>query len=132
MSSVNEDHFIGFYPKEFSKDYGSYRWTRPIAGFYFILSKGNYLVNIETGNIRGNPSNYILELFFNEKRINDADINKISGRFFFLIKSEDFVSEDLQSITSCVIPLANLNKKHIDDRVFGMPIVEVNFEKNAS
>jgi len=125
MDELPDYQLIGLYPVEHWK-HNSFRWARGAAIILVNLLPGSYRFAIDTLNVRGHYSKYLLNIYFNNHKItitSNNDTTQITG----FIDYSFFEKTNKQKFIITSIPLNKKQKKLPDSRSMGVPISNIRF-----
>jgi hypothetical protein len=116
------DKLPGLYAMETHKG-TRFRWTPPVTSLLFTLSPGDYLVEIDTQNLRGPAGRLPLSLLWNGRLLPARELRRSDGRLSFRIKRQAWGPAGQQRATIVIPAVSRIGTR--EQRRLGLPIVSL-------
>jgi hypothetical protein len=91
------------------------------------LERRDWTLEIETGALRGDPSNYLFDLFLNGRVLENVVIDRKTGMISALLPAGLFLQGKPQCLSLTARPLPVEFRGEGDDRALGVPLCELRF-----
>ena len=112
-----DNRFVNFFEVETHEEQ-TFRWSKPVAMMRLEIPVDHYEVHIETANLRGDPSSFHFDLFWNGHKLRKRDLQIRGGKISFAVNRNQCVSDREQRLTIACKPLkAEQGRRHL-----GLPV----------
>lgn len=116
------DKLLGLYAMETHKG-TTLRWTPPVTSLLFTLPPGDYLVEIDTQNLRGPAGRLPLSFLWNGRLLPARELRRSDGRLSFRINRQACDPAGQQRATIVIPSVSRIGTR--EQRRLGLPIVSL-------
>src|ERR1043166_4486833 len=99
------------------------RWTPPVTSLLFTLQPGDYVVEIDTQNLRGPVNRLPVSVVWNGRLLPGHELRRSDGRLSFRIDRQDCDPAGQQSATIVIPAVSRIGTR--ERRRLGLPIVSL-------
>ena len=101
-----------------------FRWSSPVSSIAVDLSRGNYIMVIDTANLRGRNCDFPLVISWNNKIFGSSEFEIQDGRIHLEVEEETFSQAGEQTIRIVAAPVP---ERANEIRKLGIPIRSIKF-----
>lgn len=126
-ADLSDDQLVGFGRLETWNEEG-FRWSSAAGIIFLSLPRNRYRLRVPTNALRGHPRAYILDVYFNDRRLK---VDFIDQALVCEVPPESFEEGETQTLTFTSIPVKQSEMDPSDDRCLGVPVFGVYFQEIA-
>lgn len=123
--SAGRSLWRGFHPSESSAGM-TFRWSEPVATIALEVPPDDYVLHLDTGALRGCAGRIPFQLYWNDERIDPADIVASGRDIFCRVRRDRCLDGTAQRLLLVVQPLVAAPP---DTRELGLPLVAIEVYK---